>query len=141
MSGDGPDTQLPMDVSAFADQTVEFIIEALNEAAGGRGSVSVEPFQMNEMMSPLGNLLAASISTRLANADLPRIRVVEPGEEDYVVAGQIFASNLGSGKRRIITMNEGEEASRVMVRDPLRVNTSSLFKAWKKENNYTEEVI
>ncbi|MDP6057182.1 MAG: pre-peptidase C-terminal domain-containing protein [Dehalococcoidia bacterium] len=93
------ETRLPADVSAFADQTVNFIIETL--ASAPRGSrVMIEPFSTTGIVSPLGELLAVSISTRLANdgptrltvVDLPALMISEdqPPSVDYAVRGRLF---------------------------------------------------
>ena len=93
------ETRLPADVSAFADQTVDFIIETL--ASAPRGSrVMVEPFATTGIVYPLGELLAVSVSTRLANDGPTRLTVVDPpsvmiSEDppprvDYAVRGRLF---------------------------------------------------
>lgn len=93
---DGPETQLPTEVSVFTDQTVQFVLETLSSAPGGRASVAVAPFSTNGSVSPLGELLAVSVATRLVNAPASRLSVIDLEtytgalDVDYLVQGRVF---------------------------------------------------
>ena len=91
-------SQIPMEVNAFADQSVDFVADAL--ASARRGSrVTIEPFTRDGGMSPLGEFLAATIATRLVESGNSRIVVVdEPArdaivESDFVVRGRLFEAD------------------------------------------------
>jgi hypothetical protein len=92
------DTHFPTDVGAFVDQAAQFVARTLAEVTTGASRVAVTPFTANNVVSSLGELLALSISTRIANEDSPWISVVDrPGAEDrvrvdYIVTGRFFTT-------------------------------------------------
>ncbi len=101
LAADGPETGLPTDVSAFVDQSVDFAIASFSAASGEYGTMIVEPFSTNGTRTSLGELLAVSIATRLANVDAPDITVFDaafydseatpPVPIEFVLTGSVFA--------------------------------------------------
>jgi len=88
-------SQIPMEVNAFADQSVDFVADALASARRGT-RVTIEPFTKDGGMSPLGEFLAVTIAIRLVESGNSRIVVVDrPArdamvESDFVVRGRLF---------------------------------------------------
>ena len=91
---DDADFALPDTITAVADRVVGMITESLPYDAQPPVVVAVRSVEMGGFIPPLGEMLAITISTRLANADVPGVRARALLPVDSYLSE--FA-NLGSG--------------------------------------------
>ena len=74
-SADGPETALPDEVSALADEVVSLVIDSVPHSLRSPALVAVRSVEFSGSVPPFGELLAMTISTRIAVSDIPGLEV------------------------------------------------------------------
>jgi hypothetical protein len=74
-AADGHDLTLPADVSHLADEIVSMVIDSVPRSVRNPALVAVRSVELNGSIPPFGELLAMTVSTRIAVADEAGLRV------------------------------------------------------------------
>ena len=74
-AADGPDLTLPAPVSILADKIVSLVVDSIPRSVRNPALVAIRSVELGGSIPPFGELLAMTVSTRIAVADEPGLRV------------------------------------------------------------------